>query len=332
MKRCISRLSSIAAGLGAALLLGLFATPSLAQGGDGASSGLATPDPGYLASLTAPVRSVRPSRLRTEERREFDAADMELRRLEMDDSLTRADIAAQLETADVACGVSGFKRIGTTPEAKSIYEAACDAGPGYVIVNGVEPQATSCLVLAGASAAALRRDPRAVVGAQCTLPENQNGLQVIGGWARDAGVACTVDQAEWLGSSDEGFDVYEVGCVGTEGFWLEEASSGWSLKGCIEVDSEGLDCRFTDAGEQHAWMRATLAGTSAQACEVAEIRMVGVSSQGRHYEARCSDPGQGYLVRIARDGKAEDVTSCAAAVNRRVGCALTIPSTAGSAS
>lgn len=334
MKRWISHHCSVAAGLGAAILVGFAATPGMAQdlgaapmsAGDGASSGVAEADRSFLSTVRAPIRTVVPTRLNsTDERMRMHAADLERRRLDMNDGEIKADISEQLATAGVSCGVRSFKRVGTTPEAQSIYEAACDSGPGYMLVNGIEPRATSCLVLAGGAANASRRDPNAPTGAQCTLTENQNGLQVIGGWARQAGVACQVDQAEWLGPSDDGFDLYEVGCAGTEGFWLENASSGWSLKGCLEVSAEGLRCRFTDQGEQNAWMRARLSGTQAAACDVAEVRMMGVSSQGRHYEARCSAPGQGFLVRIADDGQAEDVVSCAEAEDRAVGCVMTGP-------
>ncbi|WP_156376913.1 MULTISPECIES: hypothetical protein [unclassified Brevundimonas] len=326
MKRWVS-LYSIAAGMAGALLVACVATPSFAQlgsapmgAGDGRSSGVAEAAGPYLESVTAPIRSVTPSRLRNLERREFEAEDLERRRLEMDDGRIRADIDAQLEQAGIVCGVRGFRRVGTTPDAQSIYEAACGNGPGYVVINGVEPRATSCLVLAGGAASALRRDPNATVGAQCTLPENQNGPQVIGAWAREAGVACRVDQAEWLGPNEAGFDVYEVGCDGTEGYWLEKAASGWSLAGCLQVSAEGQSCRFTAPGEQHAWMRARLAGTPAEGCDVAEIRMIGVSALGRHYETRCRAPGQGFVVRIEREGQAADVTPCTEAED----CALTL--------
>lgn len=158
------------------------------------------------------------------------------------------------------------------------------------------------------------------MGAQCTLPENQNGAEVIGAWAREAGVACRVDKAEWLGPSEDGFDIYEVGCDGTEGYWLEKAASGWSLAGCLQVSAEGQSCRFTQPGEQHAWMREQLAGTPAEGCDVAEIRVIGASPAGRHYETRCSAPGRGYLLRIPDDGRAEDVTPCTEAED----CALTV--------
>lgn len=299
--------------MAAALLTVCAAAPSHAQGaGDGASSGVGSPDPGFIESLRAPVRSVTPSRLRNMERLEFEAEDLERRRLDMSDNQIREDIGLQLEKAGAACEVRGFKRVGSTPapDVRSIYEAVCENGPGYVLVNGVDPSATNCLVLAGAASSALRRDPNATVGAQCTLPENQNSARLISGWAREAGVACRIDQAAWLGPSESGFDIYEVGCDGTEGYWLEKAASGWSLAGCLQVSAEGQSCRFTEPSEQHTWMRARLAGTPAEACDVAEIRAIGVSPQGRHYETRCSAPGEGYVVRIAGEGQADDVTPC----------------------
>lgn len=321
MKRWISRHHAIAAATAAALLFA--ATPGFAQvsgsapmgGGDGASSGIAHPDGSFISSLRAPIRSVTASNLENDERRNFNAQDMELRRVEMSDRQLREDIALQLEKTGVACRVRNFKRVGMTPRQNSIYETSCADGPGYVLVNGVEPTATSCLVLAGAATNALRRNAAARTGAQCTLAENLNGQQVIGAWARQAGVTCRIDEAQWIGSSEAGFDMYEVGCAGSEGFWLEKASSGWSLRGCLQVNSEGLNCRYTDGAEQRAWMRARLAGTPAEGCDVAEIRVVGVSAQGNYYETRCSAPGQGFLVRIAREERAEEVRSCAAATS-----------------
>lgn len=341
MKHLFSRRHSIAAGIAAALLAGCAATPSWAQlagigpavlgpaSGPNANSG--NPDRLDPTRYNLMFRTVTPGRTLTRERLEFEAIDLERRRRRMNNDEIRADIAVQLEKAGVACEVRGFKRVGMTPEAQSIYETVCGAGPGYVLVNGVEPDATSCIVLAGAAARALRRDPNARTGAQCTLPENQNGIEIVGGWAREAGVTCKIDQGEWLGSSDAGFDIYEVGCEGSEGFWLEKAASGWTLRGCLQVNAEGLNCRFTNHAEQLAWMRARLAGTPAQACDVAEIRMIGVSAQGSHYEARCSTPGEGFILRVAREEQAQDVKSCAEVAGRSTTCSLTVPGSARSA-
>lgn len=277
-----------------------------------------------VARYNINFRTVTPSRLDTLERMEFDAIDQERRRRWMGPEEIRSDIATQLGKAGVDCAVQAYKRVGMTPNAQSIYETACGAGPGYVLVNGVNPTATSCIVLSGAAANARRRNPNAVTGAQCTLPENQNGQQLIGAWAREAGVTCRVDQGEWLGPSDAGFDIYEVGCAGSEGYWLEKASSGWTLRGCLQVNAEGLNCRFTHAAEQRAWMRERLAATpAAQACDVAEIRVIGMSAQGGYYEARCSTPGQGFILRVGRDQQAHDVQSCLEAASRSTACTLT---------
>lgn len=300
-------------------------TPSPVSPGPGSGPNRPSGNPDRDASrYNINFRNVTPSRLDTLERREFDAVDQERRRRRMGPEELRSDIAIQLGKAGIECEVQAYKRVGMTPNAQSIYETACGAGPGYVLVNGVEPAATSCLVLSGAATNARRRDPNAVTGAQCTLPENQNGQQLIGAWAREAGVTCRVDQGEWLGASDAGFDIYEVGCAGSEGYWMEKASSGWTLRGCLQVNAEGLNCRFTDAAEQRAWMRGRLAGTpAAQACDVAEIRVIGTSSQGTHYETRCSTPGQGFILRVGRDQQAYDVQSCLEVARRSTACTLT---------
>ncbi len=318
----ISGRHSIAAGMAAALLVMCGAAPAVAQG---VEERKATIDQGYITEVPAPVRTVLPSRLRNLERLEFEADDLERRRLDMSDSQLRIDIRDQLERAGVECEVGEFKRLGSTGERdlRSIYEAVCANGPGYVLVNGVEPSATNCLVLAGGAANARRRDPNAALGALCELPANQDNSRLISAWASEAGVACRVDQAEWLGPGEGGLDIYEVGCDGTEGYWLEKTASGWSLVSCLQISAEGQTCRFTEPGEQHSWMRTRLAGTPAETCDVAEIRPVGVSSQGHHYEARCRAAGEGYLVRIAGDGQVDDVVPCTEADQ----CVLTAPGT-----
>lgn len=315
MSKLISHRNSAAAVLGALFVAGLAASPAYAQFSEMPFVSQERQDISYdtyVSSLPAVnIRSVSPSRLRGIERLEFEAMDREDARLRMDDDEIRADVSAQLVAAGASCSVTALKRVGTTPDAQSIYETACAEGPGYVLVNGVEPKATNCLALEGAAATARRRNPRASVGAQCTLSENQNGLQLITNWAREAGVTCRIDQAEWIGPNEVGSDVYEVGCDSSEGYWIEKASSGWTRTDCIELSSSGLTCRFTDQAEQFAWMRAKLVGTPAETCDVAGLRMIGTSRQGRHYETLCGAQNEGFVLRISAEGQAEDVTPCA---------------------
>lgn len=235
----------------------------------------------------------------------------------------KAAAQAQATAAGLACQVTEAVNPGATAEQAKIYEAACAEGPGYILIGSTPPQSFDCLELAGTAYTARLRDPAADVGQQCALPANQNGLAVIGGWAREAGVACTVDEAVAIGKSAENNIVYEVGCAGADGYWLEKVGSTWKLQDCLQVVSVNGTCRFTTPQEQADGFEPKLAGTDAAACDVAQVRLMGENANGRFYEAKCSAEGQGYIARVGTDGVTQQIYPCATAQRIGGGCTLT---------
>lgn len=239
--------------------------------------------------------------------------------------------AQALATASgLACQVTQATLLGQDQQRQQIYEAACATGPGYIIVGSTPPLAVDCLELAGTAATARARNPEANVGQQCALPANNNGLEVIGGWAREAGVTCNVDQALAIGKSAGGSMIYEVGCADADGYWLEKTSAGWDLQECIQVQSSQGVCNFTTAAEQAAGFRTKLAGTDAAACDVQTVRLMGHNANGRFYEAKCG-AGDGYIARVNAEGVTQQVYPCATAQNIGGGCRLTTASPAAAA-
>ncbi len=117
--------------------------------------------------------------------------------------------------------------------------------------------------------------------------------------------------------------IYEVGCAGVDGYWLEEAAAGWSLKDCLQVASTGGTCHFTTAREQSDGFEPKLAGTDAAACDVAQVRLMGQNANGRFYEAKCGAEGEGYIVRVNTEGATQQVYPCAVAQRIGGGCTLT---------
>lgn len=230
---------------------------------------------------------------------------------------------AQVTAAGLGCRVTEATRPGVTAEQFPIYEAACATGPGYILVAATPPQVFECLELAGTAATARMRDPAADVGQQCVLPANQNGLAVIGGWARDAGVTCTIDEAIAIGKSDDDNMIYEVGCAGVDGYWLENLADGWKLQECLQIASVGGTCRFTTPREQAEGFQAKLAGTEAAGCNVVQVRLMGSNPNGRFYEAKCGAEGEGYIARINNDGATQQIYPCATAQRIGGGCTLT---------
>lgn len=229
---------------------------------------------------------------------------------------------AQLTALGKPCQMTEATLLGRNPEQQGIYEAVCASGPGYIIIASTPPLAVDCFELAGTAATARARNPEANVGQQCSLPANDNSLAVIGGWARDAGATCTVDQAVAIGKSMSGNMIYEVGCAGADGYWLEKTATGWDLQDCMQVASADGVCNFTTVAEQTAGFRAKLAGTDAAGCDVQELRLMGHNANGRFYEARCA-ANDGFIVRVNTAGVTQQVYPCASAENIGGGCRLT---------
>lgn len=245
-----------------------------------------------------------------------------------------AEIVAAAQTQMAAsgktCQVSEATLLGRDAQQQAIYEAACSGGPGYIVVASTPPLAVDCLELAGTAATARARNPEASVGQQCALPANDNALAVIGGWAREAGVTCTVDQALAVGKSSANSMIYEVGCAGQDGYWLEKTSTGWDLQDCMQVIASSGTCNFTTAEEQAAGFRTKLVGTDAASCDVSGLRLMGQNANGRFYEAKCS-AGDGYIARVNAEGVTQQVYPCATAQNIGGGCRLTTVAPAAAA-
>lgn len=230
---------------------------------------------------------------------------------------------ALIVAAGGTCQVTEATQPGVDATQQKIYEAACSEGPGYILIESTPPQVFNCLELAGTAATARLRDPAADVGQQCLLPANQNGLAVIGGWARDAGVTCAIDEAVAIGKSDADNIVYEIGCAGVDGYWLEKVGADWKLQDCLQIASVGGTCRFTTAQEQADGFEPKLAGTDAAACDVAQVRLMGSNANGRFYEAKCAAAGEGYIARINSEGVTQQIYPCATAQRIGGGCTLT---------
>jgi hypothetical protein len=234
-----------------------------------------------------------------------------------------ADAQVQATAAGLTCQVTEAINPGVVAGQVKVYEVACASGPGYILMASTPPQSFDCLELAGTAYTARLRDPAADVGQQCVLPANQNGLAVIGGWARDAGVTCTIDEAIAIGKSAENNIVYEVGCAGADGYWLEKTATGWQLRDCLQVASVGSTCRFSTAQEQAQGFKAKLVDTAAAACDVNQVRLMGQNDNGRFYEVKCAAEGEGFIARLNREGATQEIYPCATAQRIGGGCTLT---------
>jgi len=229
---------------------------------------------------------------------------------------------AVVASTSTACEVTEATMLGVNAEQKPIYEAACSTGPGYVLIASTPPQAVDCVVLAGQADLDRSRDPSADVGIQCKLPINTDVARVIGGYAQQAGITCTVDQGASIGKSSEGHFIYEVGCSDADGFWIEKAPAGWEKTTCLQIVTQSAACRFTQPAEQAATVKAMLVGSPAAACDVTEARYMGGNANGTFYEAKCGS-GDGLIARFNAEQVVQQIYPCAEAARIGGGCKLT---------
>ncbi len=227
-----------------------------------------------------------------------------------------------LSATNTNCQATEAKLLGQTAEKVSLYEAACATGPGYIIIGSTPPEALNCLVLASQAEKKRRADPAADVGTVCTLPANDNAMAVFTGYAQEAGLPCQVDQGALIGATPDGTLVYEIGCVGADGYRIQRASAGWEKTECMQVLTQNATCAFTTPAEQAATVKSWLAGTDAAACDVQQVRLMGQNDNGRFYEAACA-AGDGFIARTNAEHAVQQIYPCAEAERIGGGCKLT---------
>ncbi len=226
--------------------------------------------------------------------------------------------------AGVACQVTQANLLGVTGEQVPMYEAACATGPGYILAATTPPVTADCVLLAGQAALDRARDPAAEVGAQCAIPQNTDVLRVLSAYATEAGVACAVDEGASIGKAPNGNLIYEVGCNGLDGYWLEREPTGWKKTECANILTQNATCRYSTAAEQSATLKGRLASNAeAAACDVSQSRYMGANANGAFYEAKCAG-GNGLIVRFDNAFAVQQVYPCETAHRIGGGCTLTI--------
>lgn len=233
----------------------------------------------------------------------------------------KASAEALITATGTTCQATESTLRGQIGEGQSVYEVSCATGPGYVLISSTPPQAVDCVLLSGQADISRARDPDADVGLQCLIEANKDVVKVVAGYAAAAGVTCTVDQGASVGKSSEGNIIYEVGCAGADGAWLEKTATGWAKTTCLQVVSSNGKCHYTTPAEQAATVKAWFANSAAAPCDVTETRFMGSNANGSFYEAKCA-AGDGLIARFNTDMAVQQVYPCAEAATIGGGCKL----------
>lgn len=314
--------------VGLLVLLIANGTPAMAQrsgAAPGMAGGPAATNPGNLTDSRANVvtRGI-PTRLRPEQRKAQVA-----RVTPAVPSEVRAAIRDLADETGVDCQLVDSRRVGFDPESKPIYEAACASDFGYLFVAGSPPTIVNCLQLSSTARSVRERDPSADVGALCMLPANSNMVPVVAALASRAGVTCQVDDALAVGDNRE-TTVYEIGCAGADGYWLQKDGSGFKKTECLQIVASGETCGLTTAAEQAASVNAWLSATPSLSCDVTRARYMGRNEDSAFYEAGCAS-GDGYVAQVDDQKAVRRTVPCTEAQSIGGGCTLTRPAPAGPA-
>lgn len=236
----------------------------------------------------------------------------------------RAGAEALLTATNTTCQIGETVLRGQIGQGENVYEVTCATGPGYVLIGTTPPISADCVLLAGQADITRARDPAADVGTQCEIASNKNIMGVITAYAAEAGVKCTVDQGSSVGKSSVGNVIYEVGCAGADGYWLEKTATGWTTTECMKLASQNATCKYTTPAEQAATLKTWLAGNADTApCDVAEARYMGSNANGSFYEAKCGG-GNGLIVRFDTAMAVQQSYPCETAQRIGGGCKLTV--------
>jgi hypothetical protein len=239
-----------------------------------------------------------------------------------DPAVIKAEVEAIFTAHSTPCQVTEAKLLGATAEQVKIYEASCAAAPGFMVVASTPPQIVDCLILDNSAKEARAANPEAVTGPTCTLPANQDIQGFLKAYATQAGVPCTVDEAKVRGQANDGSVVYEIGCAGADGYWIEKSASGWEKTECLQIISQNNTCLFTTPAEQAATVKAWLPGTDAAACDVQQVRLMGQNANGRFIEMTCAG-ADGFIIRQNAEHAVQQAYPCATAQQIGGGCKLT---------
>lgn len=231
--------------------------------------------------------------------------------------LAARDAAAR---AGAACDVTGAVLRANGDTGDRHYEVTCRDGPGYLIVAGIRDTAYNCLLLASQNERFEREGSSTRQAPICLLRANRNPVRHLASMAARAGMHCRVDEGRVVGLSSDGSPMYEVGCRGAVGAWIEQSLGNWLVTDCLEVRSRNDVCQFTSESEELAGFRLWLAGSHAESCAPTQLRSMGRNAAGlTYYEVACTGAAP-IIVSLDAERRVTSVLSCTEAAYIGGGC------------
>ncbi|HVN02628.1 MAG TPA: hypothetical protein VMT68_20675 [Caulobacteraceae bacterium] len=228
-----------------------------------------------------------------------------------------------------SCVMTAARAIGQTSDhTATVFEVACQGGPGYNIQasfpeTAAKPaQFAPCYALVNTAM-------------KCTLTDDATSNAYITGLAAKMGKPCQVKDQKYVGATADGSVFIEVACQDGKGYMIEQTANGEVKPGieCAAADNIGGGCTLTNARQaetEQAGLYSRLAHNAGFACDVSRYAPFQVDvPQHEVVELACSnrpDGAIGIFGATAADGS--QVIDCAHSELRGYRCSFTKPDAA----
>jgi hypothetical protein len=206
-----------------------------------------------------------------------------------------AGMASFMAAAKVTCTPSKARYVGSNPTT-SVYEVACQEGPGFIIQTPAIGAAAAPIV----AIPCMETEGKGAM--ECTLTTKAQDQAEVAALVAKSGKACQMSADRYIGSDTKSGDRYiEVGCGTQPGFVLAATPAGGIDKVISCTQAGGLGgCTLTDMTAANAQLMADY-GRRAKAagfnCDVSKFRDIGSdSAQSEIVELACSNRPDGAVV------------------------------------
>jgi hypothetical protein len=211
------------------------------------------------------------------------------------------------------CQITDARAIGqTTDRSATVFEVACQGGPGYNIQASF-PESPSkpaqfapCFAIPADSAT------------KCTLTDEATSAAYFNGLIAKMGKPCQLKDRRYVGATADGETFFEVACQDGKGYMIEQAANG-SVKpaiDCAVADNIGNGCTLSNARQaetEQAGLYAKLAHNAGYACDVSRYAPFPVDLPGHEVvELACSNrPDGAVAIFPASSSEKAQVYDCA---------------------
>ncbi len=202
-------------------------------------------------------------------------------------------LKADIASAGVVCTPTNARYLGANATT-SVYEVACQQGPGFLLqapqtVSAATPVvAVPCIQTIGTANA-------------CTLTDKAQDAAFLAGLVAKTGKSCQISGSRYIGSDKtSGASYYEIGCGQQAGFVLsaDKAGSLDRVITCGEAQALG-GCKLTDSTQIASQESATytrLAKAGGFNCDVSKYRPIGLdANKDEVVELACSNRPDGVV-------------------------------------